>query len=241
MSSKSKYIILTKDEKNTVDDNRNNQVYMINKSQTYLLPSCLVNCYIQRGLFESNLIEWVKQYCSKDKIMLDIGAHTGTYAISLAPYSKKVLAFEPQKLTYYALCGSVALSSLENVDCFQYGLGSIEQEGEQKLNIVSEDGGGSTVVNTTVNVIKHEIINVKTLDSLNLIEAISLIKMDVEENELEVLKGGILTIARCGYPNILFESNNAANVAIFDYLRTVMNYRIVRINGYSNMYLAEHS
>lgn len=241
MSSKSNYIILTKDEKNAVDDNRNNQLYMINKSQTYLLPRCLFNCYVQRGLFESNLIEWVKQYCSKDKTILDIGAHTGTYAISLAPYSKKVLAFEPQKLTYYALCGSVALSSLENVDCFQYGLGSIGQVGEQKLNIVSEDGGGSTIVNTAVNVIKQEIINVRTLDSLNLNEPISLIKMDVEENELEVLKGGIETIARCGYPNILFESNNSSNIALFDHLRNIMNYRIVRINGYSNMYLAEHN
>ena len=77
----------------------------------------------------------------------------------------------------------------------------------------------------------------KTLDSLNIQERISFIKMDVEENELSVLQGGMETIVRAKYPKILFESNNE-NAALFNYLRDVLGYQIVKVSGYFNMYLA---
>jgi nucleoside-diphosphate-sugar epimerase len=47
------------------------------------------------------------------------------------------------------------------------------------------------------------------------------------------------TIARCGYPKILFESNSQTNTALFDYLREVLGYQIVKVSGFFNMYLAE--
>jgi hypothetical protein len=63
--------------------------------------------------------------------------------------------------------------------------------------------------------------------------------MDVEENELQVLQGGMETIVRAGYPKILFESNSNTNTALFDYLREILGYKIVKVNGFFNMYLAE--
>jgi len=235
-----KYIIVTKQANDRIDNNTNNQIYWINSGQTYLMPQVNHAYYAERGLFEADLIEWCKQFCSKDALFLDIGAHTGSYAVSLAPYAKSVLAFEPQKMTYYALCGSVALSGLDNVDCYKVGLGSQDQVGSCTLNIVSNDGGGSTLVSNLANpVLRQETVEVQTLDSLNLNERISFIKMDVEENELHVLQGGMETIARCGYPKILFESNSQKNVALFNYLREVLGYKIIQISGYFNMYLAE--
>ncbi len=236
-----KYIVLTKDARDSVNDNTNNQIYWINSKQTYLMPQVNHTYYAERGLFEADLIEWCKQFCSKDALFLDIGAHTGSYTVSLAPYAKKVLAFEPQKMTYYALCGSVALSGLDNVECIQTGLGSPDQVGNCTLNIVSNDGGGSTLALHPVNqVLRQETVEVNTLDSLNLNERIGFIKMDVEENELRVLQGGMETLVRCGYPKILFESNSQTNVALFDYLREVLGYTIIKVSGYFNMYLAEH-
>ncbi len=66
-------------------------------------------------MFEKELMEWCKQLCSKDKIMLDIGPHTATYSISLAEHCKTVYAFEPQRMIYYSLCGGVALSNIKKV------------------------------------------------------------------------------------------------------------------------------
>jgi FkbM family methyltransferase len=237
-----KYIILTKDERDATYDNTKNQIFFINKPLTYLMPSVNHTYYAERGLFENDLIDWCKQFCRKDAIMLDIGAHTGSYAITLAPYSGKVFAFEPQKMTYYALCGGVALSSATNIDCLKLGLGNQAQTGSKTLHIVSNDGGGSTVhAPPSDKILNSEVIEIRTLDSLGIQGQISFIKMDVEENELQVLQGGMETIVRCGYPKILFESNSQENTALFDYLREILGYQIIKVNGFFNMYLAERS
>jgi FkbM family methyltransferase len=237
-----KYIILTKDERDATYDNTKNQIFFINKPLTYLMPSVNHTYYAERGLFENDLIDWCKQFCRKDAIMLDIGAHTGSYAITLAPYSGKVFAFEPQKMTYYALCGGVALSSATNIDCLKLGLGNQAQTGSKTLHIVSNDGGGSTVhAPPSDKILNSEVIEIRTLDSLGIQGQISFIKMDVEENELQVLQGGMETIVRCGYPKILFESNSQENTALFNYLREILGYQIIKVNGFFNMYLAERS
>jgi FkbM family methyltransferase len=236
-----KYFILTKDEKDPTNDNKNNQIVGLDKSQTFLLPTVNLTYYAEHGLFENNLIEWCKQFCRKDATFIDIGAHTGTYAISLAPFAKKVIAFEPQRMTYYALCGGVALSGATNIECLQTGLGNREQAGTNTLHIVSNDGGGSTV-HAPLNrdkILSTETIRIQTLDSMELHEPVSFIKMDVEENELHVLQGGMETIVRTGYPKILFESNSSANTALFDYLREILGYNIIKVSGVFNMYLAE--
>lgn len=235
-----KYIVLSKDERDTIDDNTNNQIFFVNRPLVYLMPSVNLTYYAERGLFENNLIEWCKQFCAPDSLFLDIGAHTGSYAISLAPFAKQVIAFEPQKMTFYALCGGVALSGATNIDCIKIGLGNVSQVGVKTLHIVSNDGGGSTVhAPSPDKVLNTETIEIKTLDSLNVQGKISFIKMDVEENELHVLQGGMETIVRSGYPKILFESNSQTNTALFDYLREILGYQIIKVHGFFNMYLAE--
>jgi len=136
------YFILTKQNNNVCNDEHNQMICLKNK--VYILPKNNINYYIEYGLFEKNLIEWCKQFCKKDQNMLDIGAHSGTYTIALADYCNKVYAFEPQQMTYYSLCGSVVLSNIKNAICLNVGLGTTEQVGKQKLNIISVDGGGSS-------------------------------------------------------------------------------------------------
>lgn len=205
------------------------------KEKVYILPKNNANYYISNGLFEKNLIEWCKQFCKKDQNMLDIGAHSGTYTISLADYCNKVYAFEPQQMTFYSLCGSVALSNIRNVNCLNYGLGTTEQVGKQTLNIVSLDGGGSTLHKDQNNVLFTEEIEVRTLDSFN-IDNISFIKMDVENNELQVLLASENTLKRSNYPKILFEMNQT-NTQLLQFLEN-LNYNIIQVGGCNNMFLA---
>ena len=229
------YFILTKPENLNISDNTKNQIISLN-NKNYILPKCNINYYINNGLFENNLIEWSKQFCDKNKNMLDIGAHSGTYTISLAEHCNHIYSFEPQKMTYYSLCGSVALSNINNVTCYDYGLGSEEQVGNIFLNIVSLDGGGSSLhCNNENNILKKEEIKILTLDSFN-IQNIGFIKMDVEENELQVLLGSVNTLKNSNYPKILFEMNEI-NTQLLDFL-TKIGYNITNINNYPNMYLA---
>jgi len=230
-----KYFILTKPNNKDISYNNENQIVFLNNSKTYILPHVNIEYYMKHGLFESNLIDWSRQFCNKEKIFLDIGAHSGTYSICLADSCKHVYSFEPQKMTYYSLCGSVALSNINNITCINFGLGSAEQIGTQTLNIVSNDGGGSSLFVNNTNVLTTEKIQINTLDSLNL-ENVGFIKMDVEENELFVLKGALITLKRSNYPTILFESNNS-NEELFCFLKN-LNYKIIQISGCSNMFLA---
>jgi len=223
-------------QKNDIVDNADDQVIVL-KNNTYLLPSSNLSYYMSHGLFESTLILWCVQFCNKNSVFLDIGAHTGTYSISLSKYCKQVYAFEPQKKTFYALCGSVALSNIDNIECINYGLGSKDQIGNSTLKIVSIDGGGSSM-HATSGIIKEETIKVRTLDSFN-IDGISLIKIDVEDNELFALMGGIKTIIRSNYPHIFFECNieSENKKKLFDFLDEI-NYNIVSITPTTNMFLA---
>jgi FkbM family methyltransferase len=231
-----KYFILTKDPKQSIDNNNDNQIFFTNNNKSYILPYNNVKYYIDNGLFESNLIEWVKNvFGNTEKNFIDIGAHTGIYSISICDKFREVYSFEPQKSTYYALCGGVALSNITNINCIQAGLGSNEQVGKLSLKIVSDDGGGSSI-HATSGILREEEIDIKTLDSFNITD-IGFIKMDVEENELFVLQGAVETLRINNYPPILFESNNE-NETLFNYIKSELGYKIVKINGYGNMFLA---
>jgi len=240
-----KYFLLTKDAGTSIYNIENDQIIFPNKSRSYLLPSINMSYYHKNGLFESSLMEWCRQFCSVEGIFLDIGAHTGTYSISMADCCKTVYAFEPQKMTYYALCGSVALSNLPNVNCIQTALGSPEQIGKATLNIRSHDGGGSSVCQLNPSeIICQEEISIRTMDSffeeVPLTDPVSFIKMDVEYNELNVLRGAVETLKRHNYPKILFEANtdSSLNKELFEFLENVLSYNVVNVGGYNNMFLA---
>lgn len=235
-----KYFVLSRPVNVRTDDNRDNHILHVNSGhrQVFLLPEVNLDYYWRKGMFECQLMEWSKQFCKPDKLFLDIGAHTGTYAISLASKCREVVAFEPQKATYYALCGSVAMSGLsDRITCHRIGLGSDDQAGEQVLKIVSNDGGGSSLAPAEhETTLREESIEVRTLDSFGL-KDVGFIKMDVENNELNVLRGALDTLRESGYPSILFESNEA-NPALFGFLKEALQYKIVPVGGMANMFLA---
>jgi len=231
------YFILSKTKTLPVEQNDENQIVYLNSRNVFLLPEINLDYYSKNGLFECQLIEWCKQFCKIDGVFLDIGAHTGTYSISLAKYCSEVYSFEPQRNTYYALCGSVALSNIHNITCCNIGLGSERQVGKRTLHIVSNDGGGSTIHQTAEPILKTETVDIRTLDSFGLTN-IGFIKMDVEENELFVLYGARETLEKSNYPPIVFESNVDTNASHIAYLRDEIGYTIIKIYGCTNMYLA---
>ncbi len=194
----------------------------------YILPLCHKSYHDRNGLFEANLIYMCKNLkWSGNGIFLDVGSHTGTYSINLAKYFKYVYAFEPQRQTFYALCGSISINKFKNILPCNCGLGSEEQTKEDTfLNIISFDGGGSTIKNTLVKPIKKEKICIKTLDEIEQIyndEKVEFIKCDIEGNELEFLKGAIKTIEK-HQPIILIEQNDDKNA--IEFLKDKFNYEI---------------
>jgi FkbM family methyltransferase len=72
-----KYFILTKPFDKDISYNNENQIIFLNNQKTYILPHVNIEYYMKYGLFESNLIDWSRQFCNKSQNFLDIGAHDG--------------------------------------------------------------------------------------------------------------------------------------------------------------------
>ena len=110
------------------------------------------------------------------------------------------------------------------------------------FNITSGDGGSSSLLLPTdgeLPVLREEIVQIRTLDSYIEVfkNEIGVIKMDVEKNELEVIRGALTCLERSKYPRIFFESDKTYG-EVFEFLNS-KGYRVIPIQSYANMYLAE--
>lgn len=193
------------------------------------------------GIPERALIEWAKQFFDKDKTFIDCGAHMGSYSILLADGFKRVEAFEAQRRTYFQLCGNIFANEKCNIAPHNVAITSHQEANKEvKLSIVSEDGGGSTICETSEPVLKTETVRTKSIDGF-MPTRVGLIKLDIEGNELNALKGADWTIKR-DRPPLIFESNNdpkhpERRIQLFKYIQN-LNYSIAEIRPFNNMYYA---
>lgn len=130
-------------------------------------------------------------------VIFDIGANAGLVSIPIAQTVRSkegiVHAFEPQRMLYYALCGSVALNDLENVIVHNKGVG--EKSGNLYLNDIDyskEQDFGQVFLTETK---EKNIVEVVCLDELN-IKRLDFLKIDVEGMEVAVIKGALKTITQ---------------------------------------------
>jgi FkbM family methyltransferase len=180
------------------------------------------------NFFEINFLDYIAKNYGNQTGILDIGANIGNHSLFFAKFinCQKVYAFEPFptniELLKQNLCDfadksqiyEIALSNKEGT----MPLYNSQAENFGGFSLHSYSNGSSFVVNSSINVI--------TLDSLNL-SNISMIKIDVENHENEVLEGAKQTILLNkpiiflenlfhGYPNVCPNPN--PHQTIFDEL-----------------------
>lgn len=154
---------------------------------------------------EPELINWLEINNNKEKqILWDIGSNVGAYSLVAATMGYKVLSFEPAYQNYFKLHENISLNKLdEQIEAFCISFGDKLQTGN--FNIFDTSFGTSKgnynadnyyQLNLKKNPNLKKISQKKTLvfsiDSFikifNLPEP-SLIKIDVDGGEFEVLKG----------------------------------------------------
>lgn len=156
------------------------------------------------------LLAQVLQLLGTDLTVLDVGANFGTYTLALARCvgpRGKVHAFEPQRIIFQMLAGSVALNSLTHVFCHHLALGDREGRLEipqfdytQPLNFGSIEFTAEQREPLTQprqhDPHRIEYVPLTTLDRFEFPQ-VHLIKIDAEGMEMQVLEGAMATLRRC--------------------------------------------
>lgn len=181
-------------------------------------PDLIVDNIKAHGGYEAHIVEICHALLSDEKegIVLDIGSNIGTFCLPLAKNNPNLLflAYEPQRIIYYQLCGNVFFNSLDNIYPFPFGLSSKDDlmfiempdyTGRNNIGAFSLDPEVRKNDGECRFSDRREQVHLKMLDSLQL-SNIKLIKIDVEGLEKEVILGGLQTLLNNDYPPIIFEA-----------------------------------
>jgi FkbM family methyltransferase len=175
--------------------------------QSYLFSFAIYKVYtLQRTESEKGFIHFIKML-PKNAYVLDIGANIGYMSVILSrKFSNgKVFSFEPVKVNLSVLNRLLAYFNIDNVTVFDYALG--DKEGEIEMIMPVEGSvrmhGLSHVVHDSIDFINdgdRYTVPIKLLDSFmsnsDLDNRLDGIKIDVENFEYYVLKGGIQILSK---------------------------------------------
>ncbi|HEX5393901.1 MAG TPA: FkbM family methyltransferase [Rhodocyclaceae bacterium] len=154
-------------------------------------------------------------------LILDIGANMGAFAIpiakNMADRGGLIYAFEPQRIVYYQLCGNVFLNRLDNIYAFNMALGNtdtsieipaIDYSASQNIGAFSLDLDFRKTLNAVTvkeGTPRYE-VPLQQLDNVSLPKAPTLIKIDVEGLEIQVLQGAAQLLKASNFPPLLLEA-----------------------------------
>lgn len=176
------------------------------------LPNYFLQKFFIKRLLATNEFELaiITSFCDQSKDVVDIGSSGGIYSFRLAPFSSTVHSFEPVGFKIYE-AKKLSRRWINNIQFYEVALTNYNGEEDFEINILDSGiskfrrlQGGQKVYSRTQKVIT------RTLDSYGL-RNISIIKIDVEGSEIEVLQGALETI-EINKPVLLIESENRHRV-----------------------------
>lgn len=164
---------------------------------------------IYTGLADFEEMSFLLHFLNSDDLFVDIGANVGGYSLLASGVCKsQSMAIEPIPDTFKKLLANVNLNDLTDlIECVNIGLGS--KNGflnfvETPSSVMSHVAVSNENSNT-----KQIVVNMLTLDSLISDKLPSLLKIDVEGFEMEVLKGAGNCLADKSCKAIIIELNGS--------------------------------
>lgn len=157
------------------------------------------------GIFEKDYLDLFKCFISPIKkeiekgFVLDIGANIGNHTIYFSRIFSKIRSFEPDPDTFELLKFNTRRNP--GICVFNFGLG--REPRVMKISRTPGNLGASHIVESNN---EGADVKIETVDNISTGIEVSLIKIDTEGFELEVIEGSKNTINRC-MPLIVFEQN----------------------------------
>jgi FkbM family methyltransferase len=152
-------------------------------------------------------------------LLVDIGAHIGTFSIPVSLATGcEVVAFEAQRVIGQLLGANFVLNGIDRASIKNVILAGpehpaaisiprVDYSSPGNFGAYSVDRGLFTQISLPrmKSLASAETVEVRTLDDFALND-VALIKIDVEGQELEVLRGAVQTLQRNNFPPLLFEA-----------------------------------
>ena len=161
--------------------------------------------------------------------VIDCGANIGELKLALNSRGLKInyYGFEPEEPTYKCL-------SLNVGDTDKLYKNALGNKNETKTLYLDSIGGNSSLVDFGAN--KKEIIEVISLDSLNLDIPIKVFKVEAEGYEPEVLEGAIDTLKLVEYVTVDFGAergkNNSNTVVEVNEILLNNNFKLIKFSNF---------
>jgi FkbM family methyltransferase len=211
------------------------------------VPRDMAWCFEDGDYYEKSVVHWFSRIvdATPDPVIYDVGANYGYFSLRFAHCARAVYAFEPVARTFEVLEHNVQDNGLRNVRAFRLGLA--QQTGEMRIHVYSSSGNNSLYRRKlppghSLKLIGTETVRVVRLDEIVDREALlppSVVKIDVEGAELDVLRGGASTF-RTHRPFVLLEfgetASRDAGYSGEDLLRELEGhgYRLLGLSGRSS-------
>ena len=165
----------------------------LNPSDPVLSPS------IALGIYENYEREIFRQFCMPGSIGVDVGGNVGLYTVIAASRvgkNGKVIAIEPHPESYRYLQKTIEANGLSAVKSFNVALGDRRETID--LFLTDENKADSLIYDATGQRLKidTEMIDLDHLLAENEIDAVQLIKMDIQGAEGLALRGMSGTLAK---------------------------------------------
>ncbi len=213
------------------------------KTGKYYLPVDAPEDIVARAIrnndiFDSQIFEWGKKFISPGTVVLDIGANYGQMSILFSKCVGKdgeIYSFEANSFIYEILCKNVNANSSSNISPI---FGAVHNVSDQKLIFPEPDFNkfktyGSFGIDYNKQKQGNE-VNSLTIDSLEITEKISLMKIDIQGGDLYAMQGAKTTIDRNRMPIIfefeyLFQDDMHLDFQEYvDFVQSI-NYRFARV------------
>jgi hypothetical protein len=204
-------------------------VFLRNKKINFIKSdTCIGSVFRSNNYWEIWMLDYFIKYYKPNTNMIDLGGNIGSSSLLMSEIltpNNNIYVFEP---IYFNILNKNIQDNKKEKDIilFPYGVGNCDKQiFIPKIDLTNNDNfGAKSIVGFGDNIVNEDdiIINIKKLDSFDF-ENISLMKIDVENMEIEVLEGAINLINKCK-PVIIIETyqyDNFINSDIFKALQTI--------------------
>jgi FkbM family methyltransferase len=192
---------------------------------------------LMTGSFERREIEVARSHARPETTAIDVGANVGIFTVPLAlavGTRGRVIAVEPSSENVVQLEHNIGLNKLENVDVHPIALAA--EPGELTLQL-----GADPAFHSTSSVVRSRDASAATLVRADTLDAVwrdagspevSLLKIDTEGAELDVLHGARELLETCRMP-ILLEAKERERLRELDALLVPLRYGRTRPHGFA--------